>query len=63
MSCGVIIHMQWLQKIVNQLLKELDAMARDSIKDELSSLDPLLRNAGLSVPSEGPSGLAFDFDV
>jgi hypothetical protein len=63
MCCSATTHIQWLQKIVNQLLKELDAMARDSIKDELSSLDPLLRNAGLSVPNEGAAGLAFDFDV
>lgn len=48
---------------MNQLLKELDAMARESIKDELSSLDPLLRNMGLSIPAEGAAGLAFDFDV
>jgi len=45
------------KKIVNQLLKELDAMARDSIKDELSSLDPLLRNTTLSNPNEGTSGI------
>lgn len=51
------------QKIVNQLLKELDTMARESIRDELSSLDPLLRNLGLSIPNEGAAGLAFDFEV
>lgn len=32
------------QKITSALLKELDEVARDGIKDELSSLDPLLRN-------------------
>jgi hypothetical protein len=28
------------------LLKDLDVFARNSIKDELASLDPLLRNVG-----------------
>ena len=31
------------QKITSILLKELDAVARNGIKDELASLDPLLR--------------------
>jgi hypothetical protein len=34
------------QKIVAVLLKDLDMFARNSIKDELASLDPLLRNVG-----------------
>lgn len=33
------------QKITSILLKELDAVARNGIKDELASLDPLLRGA------------------
>jgi len=33
------------KKIMSTLLKDLDAFARNGIKDELSSLDPLLRNA------------------
>ncbi|KAI6129102.1 hypothetical protein EV401DRAFT_808894 [Pisolithus croceorrhizus] len=32
------------KKITSTLLKELDAVARNGIKDELASLDPLLRN-------------------
>ncbi|GLB35439.1 hypothetical protein LshimejAT787_0210040 [Lyophyllum shimeji] len=32
------------KKITSALLKELDAFARNGIKDELASLDPLLRN-------------------
>ncbi|KZV70782.1 hypothetical protein PENSPDRAFT_685213 [Peniophora sp. CONT] len=32
------------KKITSQLLKELDTLARDGIRDELASLDPLLRN-------------------
>ncbi|KAK2460624.1 hypothetical protein APHAL10511_007094 [Amanita phalloides] len=32
------------KKITTNLLKELDQLARNGIKDELSSLDPLLRN-------------------
>ena len=35
-----------LQKIISTLLKDLDVFARNSIKDELASLDPLLRNVG-----------------
>lgn len=34
------------KRIVSTLLKELDAVARNGIKDELASLDPLLRNVG-----------------
>ncbi|KAI4524014.1 hypothetical protein EV121DRAFT_257980 [Schizophyllum commune] len=33
-----------LKKIISTLLKELDQVARTGIKDELASLDPLLRN-------------------
>jgi hypothetical protein len=35
-----------VQKIISMLLKDLDVFARNSIKDELASLDPLLRNVG-----------------
>ena len=35
------------KKIISQLLKELDGVARNAIKDELASLDPLLRNQAL----------------
>ncbi|KAF8638849.1 hypothetical protein AX17_001907 [Amanita inopinata Kibby_2008] len=33
-----------IKKITTSLLKELDQLARNGIKDELTSLDPLLRN-------------------
>ncbi|CAE6519889.1 unnamed protein product [Rhizoctonia solani] len=48
-----------VKKILSILLKELDAIARDSIRDELSSLDPLalLRNA--TSPTSGVT--KFDF--
>ena len=36
------------QKITSNLLKELDNLARNGIKDELASLDPLLRNLTVS---------------
>ncbi|KZT44211.1 hypothetical protein SISSUDRAFT_1013307 [Sistotremastrum suecicum HHB10207 ss-3] len=36
------------KKIITTLTKELDAFARNSIKDELASLDPLLRNMAAS---------------
>ncbi|KAJ7243366.1 hypothetical protein B0H12DRAFT_831443 [Mycena haematopus] len=39
------------KKITTVLLKELDQFARNGIKDELASLDPLLRN--INVPEEG----------
>ncbi|TFY57441.1 hypothetical protein EVJ58_g7014 [Rhodofomes roseus] len=39
-----------LKKIIATLLKELDDFARVNIKDELASLDPLLRN--VAVPEE-----------
>ena len=39
------------QKITSLLLKELDIFARNGIKDELASLDPLLRN--IKVDDEG----------
>ncbi|KAF8496819.1 hypothetical protein F5888DRAFT_1702774 [Russula emetica] len=34
------------KKIISTLLKDLDVFARNSIRDELASLDPLLRNVG-----------------
>ncbi|KAH9970425.1 hypothetical protein BGW80DRAFT_1330781 [Lactifluus volemus] len=40
-----------MQKIISVLLKELDVFARNNIKGELASLDPLLHNiGGWSVP-------------
>ncbi|KAH8100215.1 hypothetical protein BXZ70DRAFT_893519 [Cristinia sonorae] len=40
-----------LKKLIATLLKELDDCARKGIRDELASLDPLLRNA--AVPDDG----------
>jgi hypothetical protein len=39
------------------LLKELDQLARSAIKEELTSLDPLLRN--LTIP-EAPDQYQFE---
>lgn len=36
-----------LKKIITLLTKELDAFARNAIRDELASLDPLLRNVAI----------------
>jgi len=36
-----------LKKITSTLLKDLDTVARNAIKEELSSLDPLLRNTNI----------------
>ncbi|KAI5119102.1 hypothetical protein M0805_004872 [Coniferiporia weirii] len=48
-----------LKKIVSQLLKELDQFARNAIKDELASLDPLLRNQ--AVADNGREQYDFEF--
>lgn len=52
----------WLvwQKIISVLLKDLDVFARNSIKDELASLDPLLRNVGNVGGWGGPVGSGDD---
>jgi hypothetical protein len=47
-----------IQKIIMTLLKELDTFARNAIKDELATLDPLLRN--LAVADDGRE--QFDFE-
>ncbi|KAI0082874.1 hypothetical protein K474DRAFT_1655058 [Panus rudis PR-1116 ss-1] len=47
-----------LKKIIATLLKELDDCARRGIRDELASLDPLLRN--VAVPEDGRD--AYDFE-
>lgn len=49
------------QKLIGQLLKELDTLARNSIKDELASLDPLLRNRAL--PDNGREQYDFEFNA
>ena len=46
------------QKIISVLLKDLDVFARNSIKDELASLDPLLRNVGAWGAPQG----TYEFD-
>ncbi|KAH9890611.1 hypothetical protein C8Q73DRAFT_652646 [Cubamyces lactineus] len=48
-----------LKKLIATLLKELDDCARAGIKDELASLDPLLRHG--AVPEEAREGM-FEFD-
>ncbi|KAK7035773.1 hypothetical protein R3P38DRAFT_605685 [Favolaschia claudopus] len=47
------------KKITTVLLKELDQFARNGIKDELASLDPLLRN--INIPDEGGRAI-YEFD-
>ncbi|KAG8691515.1 hypothetical protein FRC09_011596, partial [Ceratobasidium sp. 395] len=49
-----------VKKILSILLKELDTIARDSIRDELSSLDPLLRNITFPPAS---SEVKWNFDA
>ncbi|KAF9484888.1 hypothetical protein BDN70DRAFT_796759 [Pholiota conissans] len=53
-----------LKKITSALLKDLDAFARNGIKDELSSLDPLLRNLSVTDESYGPGAgkITYDFE-
>ncbi|KAI0637434.1 hypothetical protein C8Q77DRAFT_1050010 [Trametes polyzona] len=48
-----------LKKLIGTLLKELDDCARAGIKDELASLDPLLRH--VAVAEEAREGM-FEFD-
>ncbi|KAI0355009.1 hypothetical protein OH77DRAFT_336517 [Trametes cingulata] len=48
-----------LKKLIATLLKELDDCARAGIKDELASLDPLLRH--VAVTDEAREGM-FEFD-
>ena len=43
---ALFVHFCCVQKIISTLLKDLDVFARNSIRDELASLDPLLRNVG-----------------
>jgi len=49
------------KKITSTLLKELDAFARNGIKDELASLDPLLRN--VAVADDGREQYDFEGTV
>lgn len=44
---------------MSTLLKELDQFARNGIKDELASLDPLLRNIDVSDTGREQ----YDFEV
>ncbi|KAF8955443.1 hypothetical protein BDZ97DRAFT_1907638 [Flammula alnicola] len=46
-----------LKKITSALLKDLDTFARNGIKDELASLDPLLRNISMA-----DDGALYDFE-
>jgi hypothetical protein len=55
-----------LQKITSGLLKDLDEFARNGIKDELASLDPLLRNISTAADDAyggaGAGKVAYDFE-
>jgi hypothetical protein len=55
---GFIVVTSFGQKITSTLLKELDSCARNGIKDELASLDPLLRN--VAITDDGREQLDFD---
>lgn len=55
--------MQIFQKITSTLLKDLDAFARNGIKDELASLDPLLRNIKIADDAgTGGGKIVYDFE-
>lgn len=50
--------------MIGKLLGELDQIARTAIKEELASLDPLLRNLTLMSGNDASaSGMAFDFEI
>ena len=44
LACTTILTVLSLQRIVAVLLKEIDDIARNGIREELASLDPLLRS-------------------
>lgn len=54
-----------LQKITTTLLKDLDQLARNGIRDEFASLDPLLRNlTSFDEPPLTANGkFGFEFDT
>jgi hypothetical protein len=49
-------------KFISVLLKDLDVFARNSIKDELASLDPLLRNVSVPVGNDDEGRAIYEFD-
>ncbi|TFK43018.1 hypothetical protein BDQ12DRAFT_677193 [Crucibulum laeve] len=53
-----------LKKITSALLKDLDAFARNGIKDELATLDPLLRNMNVAGDGSSQTGgrITYDFE-
>ena len=56
--CDAGLSIRLYQKLIATLLKELDDFARIGIKEELASLDPLLRN--VAVPDEARE--QYDYD-
>lgn len=48
MHTTVLIPFQPLQKIVSMITKELDALARNAIKEELKLIDPLSSSSKMS---------------
>jgi hypothetical protein len=51
-----------LKKITSSLLKDLDTLARNGIKSELASLDPLLLGGGDELPGPGQGGAVYEFE-
>lgn len=49
------------QKITSSLLKNLDTFARNGIRDELTSLNPLLKN--MSTDDRSGGKITYDFEV
>jgi len=59
------INRSFIKKITSTLLKDLDTFARNGIKDELASLDPLLRNISVADDGSGLGGggrIMYDFE-
>ncbi|PPQ65308.1 hypothetical protein CVT24_011435 [Panaeolus cyanescens] len=52
-----------LKRITSTLLKDLDAFARNGIRDELASLDPLLRNASEGSNFTTGGKVLYDFEA
>lgn len=47
LACTAILNVLSVQRIVAVLLKEIDDIARNGIREELASLDPLLRSVAV----------------
>ena len=62
MCAKLSVLIKLIQKITSSLLKDLDTLARNGIKSELASLDPLLLGGGDELPGPGQAGAVYEFE-